>query len=743
MGARGSTLTGKAQPDPDMLPHTSRSIADVRTMLERHRHDLGGAFALGPKQFALLLNLPEKDASKIFREIFDTDRNSLVDAYEAIGSLAMLSKMTIQEKVDMIYSLYDFNGSGDITMDEMTILLKTLVCGCAKIDKKISPPSTEETERLAVKAFSTADKDMDGEISKHEFDTFCYTHPMCKDFLDYWRGGMNQVVLVEGENFCDVEFPPNATALYTEIACPPSGMPPGTTVEWLRSSEFCPEDPVLFTSGPLKNTLRPGSIANKWFVSALAILSAKETLVKDLFVNTGQEKHGRYCVRFYKHGTWVNAIVDDVMPFNRAKQALFTRGGDANELATMLIEKAYAKVHASYEALIDGKIEYALKDLTGGMVEMVDTNADAKFSDKVVQGKFWMEMKKKLAEGIMGVVSNNPPVFVNQFNESFPEERNGVVKGLAYPVMGVVEINEKRLKLVKVGNPWGLFEFDGDWGNNSPLWEENPDVARTCKKAPSDTSCFWMTQDDFARIFNVQYFCKLLTPADWQVVRHTGKFPAKGGGCFNFPTWVQNEQILLDVEEENTEVCISITQNDDRYVKDMKNGTKSKRPAIGVIVHEHKFGDPDLGNVNKLLSVNTTAIALQTPFLPERDVTVVGTLPLGRYAVVPQAFDPDTGVEYTVTIHSKERVNVFAGTEIDWDPEQAALLEGENEMEQDLAKAEELDDAPSFEEDSQIVAIQAAAKMVAELTVLARQLEQKKQELVEKLEILTAQADKL
>jgi hypothetical protein len=141
--------------------------------------------------------------------------------------------------------------------------------------------------------------------------------------------------------------------------------------------------------------------------------------------------------------------------------------------------------------------------------------------------------------------------------------------------------------------------------------------------------------------------------------------------------------------------------------------------------------------------VNTTAIALQTPFLPERDVTVVGTLPLGRYAVVPQAFDPDTGVEYTVTIHSKERVNVFAGTEIDWDPEQAALLEGENEMEQDLAKAEELDDAPSFEEDSQIVAIQAAAKMVAELTVLARQLEQKKQELVEKLEVLTAQADKL
>ena len=70
----------------------------------------------------------------------------------------MLSRMAIKEKVDFIYSLYDFNGSGDITMDEMTILMRTLVTGCAKMDKKISPPSTEEVERLTVKAFTTADK---------------------------------------------------------------------------------------------------------------------------------------------------------------------------------------------------------------------------------------------------------------------------------------------------------------------------------------------------------------------------------------------------------------------------------------------------------------------------------------------------------------------------------------------------------------------------------------------------------
>ena len=47
----------------------------------------------------MLLQLDEKDAAAIFRDVFDTDRNNLVDAFEAIGCLAMLSKMAIKEKV--------------------------------------------------------------------------------------------------------------------------------------------------------------------------------------------------------------------------------------------------------------------------------------------------------------------------------------------------------------------------------------------------------------------------------------------------------------------------------------------------------------------------------------------------------------------------------------------------------------------------------------------------------------------
>ena len=60
-------------------------------MHTRHFHDLGGKFALGPRQVAMLLGIDEEQAHPIFGDIFDTDKNQLVDAFEIIGAMAMLS----------------------------------------------------------------------------------------------------------------------------------------------------------------------------------------------------------------------------------------------------------------------------------------------------------------------------------------------------------------------------------------------------------------------------------------------------------------------------------------------------------------------------------------------------------------------------------------------------------------------------------------------------------------------------
>ena len=45
---------------------------------------------------------------------------------------------------------------------------------------------------------------------------------------------------------------------------------------------------------------------------------------------------------------------------------------DPNELWVPMLEKAYAKLHGSYEALDGGSVTAALVDLTGGIAETLD-----------------------------------------------------------------------------------------------------------------------------------------------------------------------------------------------------------------------------------------------------------------------------------------------------------------------------------------------------------------------------------
>eukprot|EP00518_Triparma_eleuthera_P006674 CAMPEP_0182484762 /NCGR_PEP_ID=MMETSP1319-20130603/44004_1 /TAXON_ID=172717 /ORGANISM="Bolidomonas pacifica, Strain RCC208" /LENGTH=231 /DNA_ID=CAMNT_0024686681 /DNA_START=12 /DNA_END=704 /DNA_ORIENTATION=- len=230
--------------------------------------------------------------------------------------------------------------------------------------------------------------------------------------------------------------------------------------------------------------------------------------------------------------------------------------------------------------------------------------------------------------------------------------------------------------------------------------------------------------NDFVRIFNVHYYCKILPEDDWQTVRRSGVFPATGGGCVNFPSWVQNEQILLDVEDE-ADVVITLTQSDDKYQKDRETTNKNSRPAIGIVCHKHNFGEVNLGKIKKLVTMRSTGIELISDYSSTREVYCSGKLGIGRYVIIPSTFDPNSGCNFWITIQSSERINVFAGAEVEWDEKfNDPKLEGDNEMEQDLVQAP-THPSHTFEEDTKTIAIRAAAKMVAELTILARSLEQR------------------
>lgn len=132
---------------------------------------------------------------------------------------------------------------------------------------------------------------------------------------------------------------------------------------------------------------------------------------------------------------------------------------DDGELWVMLLEKAWAKLHGSYGRTTIGWSSHPSMHLTG--------NPAYKLTHSEYEpDEIWNRLKSfDLKNYSMTSLSN----YDSQGDIS---SSHGVVYSHVYALIDVYEIHHQGedIRLVKMRNPWGNKEWEGDWSDNSDKW---------------------------------------------------------------------------------------------------------------------------------------------------------------------------------------------------------------------------------------------------------------------------------
>jgi Ca2+-binding EF-hand superfamily protein len=402
MGNSGGTFTAKATISPSLYPFSKWGPKEIQSFLVRGQSDLSETFGLRKHEFEFLVgsNVNEEISFKLvrslFEDIFDTDKNGLVDKFEAMCSIAMVSKLATQDKIHFFFDLFNFNNKGFLNESELTLLIMALTRGIFKIDQHFLPLEMKTVKSLVTEAFSSYAKDNPAALRKPELVRFVGNNADIIAYLECWRGHASQVLLMEGMKWKDLSFlcneasiTPNSSSSWKEL-----GLPPSNFIHWRRRDRigisdlgadllFAHEVSFLKTidrrliytgEGAMsKGYLKQGCLADLWFLNGLSALISRPQLASACFGETGQEADGRYCCRFFEGGSWRSVYVDDRLPCGPNCFPLFASSSCQYEAWILVLEKAVAKYLGSYGHIAwcsnrsDSSL-MSLRMLTGGHI---------------------------------------------------------------------------------------------------------------------------------------------------------------------------------------------------------------------------------------------------------------------------------------------------------------------------------------------------------------------------------------
>uniref|UniRef100_A0A2K6T7N8 Calpain-3 n=1 Tax=Saimiri boliviensis boliviensis TaxID=39432 RepID=A0A2K6T7N8_SAIBB len=456
--------------------------------------------------------------------------------------------------------------------------------------------------------------------------------------------------------YVDPEFPPDETSLFYSQKFP-------IQFVWKRPPEIC-ENPRFIIGGANRTDICQGDLGDCWFLAAIACLTLNQRLLFRVIPHDQsfiENYAGIFHFQFWRYGEWVDVVIDDCLPtYNN--QLVFTKSNHRNEFWSALLEKAYAKLHGSYEALKGGNTTEAMEDFTGGVTEF--------FEIRDAPSDMYKIMKKAIERGsLMGCSIDTIVPFQYETRMAC-----GLVRGHAYSVTGLEEVLFKgeKVKLVRLRNPWGQVEWNGAWSDGWKDWSfVDKDEKTHLQHQVTEDGEFWMSYEDFIYHFTKLEICNLTADAlesdklqTWTVSVNEGRWVrgCSAGGCRNFPdTFWTNPQYRLKLLEEDDDpddsevICsflVALMQKNRR--KDRKLGANLF--TIGFAIYEvPKEMHGNKQHLQKDFFLYNASKARSKTYINMREVSQRFRLPPSEYVIVPSTYEPHQEGEFILRVFSEKR----------------------------------------------------------------------------------------
>ncbi|KAG8584483.1 hypothetical protein GDO81_008842, partial [Engystomops pustulosus] len=347
--------------------------------------------------------------------------------------------------------------------------------------------------------------------------------------------------LAAGTLFQDPVFPATAASLGLARFGPDTDK--GKDIVWKRPSEIN-NNPVFIDKGADREDVRQGSVNNCWFVSATACLTLNpdalsQVVPQDQTFEKEKGYAGIFNFTLSQFGEYYDVVIDDLLP-TKNNSLRFAKSKTSNEFWSSLLEKAYAKVNGSYEALEYGYQVEALQDLTGGVGVTYNTSTAPDDLFQIIQ----RELRDNNLAGCSSVGAEEA-------------KAKNIVTNHIYSIVRVEEVqsNGEVVPLIRVRNPWGYKEWNGAWSDNAPEWDSVDPKVKAELNVQKDDGEVWMRFSDFLKQFRLVEICDLqLSSArcgdKWCLTEFNGswKTGSSSGGPAGMDTFWINPQYRIALQ---------------------------------------------------------------------------------------------------------------------------------------------------------------------------------------------------